>query len=335
MEVMYNLRNNIRGWWIYREDTEMYLHTDGVWHKSTSRPDGSDGGYFPTREEALAVVVKTEEGVVAIRWISEGELGEGSFELECKEESDSKPEITKAVVKKGIMTMTNTEVWNTVEEMLTHNDGPHVILYGPPGTGKTNAAYHFRPKGQEVMGITVSQWASANENLKGFFIPKGLKGVEYFEAVGTTTWRGGSRLVINEINCASPDLQVVAHAYLDDPDIARVTLPTGETIRPAKGFRCVATMNGEPEDLPEALRDRFVAVKINHPHPKAYSRLSAQLQSAAQACCETSEPARATTFRQWLQFDRLKNQIGEDRAAWVQWGKRGADILNAVRLAEK
>ena len=52
-------------------------------------------------------------------------------------------------------------------------------------------------------------------------------------------------------------------------------------LEPAKGFNVVATMNGVPDDLPEALADRFaVKIDINNVHPDAIETLPEQYKGA-------------------------------------------------------
>ena len=47
------------------------------------------------------------------------------------------------------------------------------------------------------------------------------------------------------------------HGLLNDPTLARITLPTGEVLTADPNFKVIATMNGEYEDLRPSLQDRF------------------------------------------------------------------------------
>src|SRR5207244_1607050 len=117
--------------------------------------------------------------------------------------------------------------------------------------------------------------------LRGHFIPKGQEFI-WMDGPALTAFRLGSRLVLNEIDKASGDALTFCHALLDDPGIARITLPTGETVIPHEDFHVIATMNGEPEDLPDALRDRFaVRIHIDKLHPEAVEALPKDLHKIA------------------------------------------------------
>jgi MoxR-like ATPase len=123
---------------------------------------------------------------------------------------------------------------------------------------------------------------------------------------------------------------------LDDPDLAMLTLPTGEIVRPAAGFQVVATMNGEPQDLPFALRDRFpVALEINEVHPNAIERLPADLQQAARNTALAVDPERRISVRVWFEFATLRQRLEGDEAmaAKALFRERAPAVLDAIRAA--
>ena len=56
--------------------------------------------------------------------------------------------------------------------------------------------------------------------------------------------------------------------------LSRMTLPNGETRRPAQGFRCIATTNQDPRVIEPALLDRFpVRLEVSEPGPGALATL--------------------------------------------------------------
>ncbi len=218
-----------------------------------------------------------------------------------------------------------------------------VLLRGKPGTGKTYHAVHSALKpDQKVYQITMTEETPAAE-IRGHYI---LKGSEYVWADGPaiTAWREGARLVINEIDHASEDCMSLMFAILDDPEFASLTLPTGETVRPAEGFQIVATMNGVPEDLPDGLQDRLpVDIEITDVNPEAIKRLPEDLQEPARNTALAKTGARSVSIRMWLEFASLREKLPEtiedkdtalEIAAKAIFGKNFREALNALTLGE-
>ena len=104
---------------------------------------------------------------------------------------------------------------------------------------------------------------------------------------------------------------------LDDPAVASLTLPTGETVRPAAGFSVIATSNAKADDdLEPALRDRFpVAIRIDRPHPGALKALPADVSHAAQNSAGVDDPQRRVSVRAWAAFARLREGFGDEALA--------------------
>ena len=203
------------------------------------------------------------------------------------------------------------------------------LLYGPPGTGKTYAANKSPGAPAMISNITATEETPAAE-LRGHFIPKGG---EFFFMHGPALdrFKNGGRLVINEVDKLSGDALQFLNALLDDADIAAITLPTGETVHPHPDFSCVATMNGEPDDLPESLADRFtVAIRIDKPHPDAVKTLPKDLQKAARN--GISADGRAISLRGWKKYAELREIHGEVNAAATIFGESWETILNTLKI---
>jgi hypothetical protein len=144
--------------------------------------------------------------------------------------------------------------------------------------------------------------------------------------------------VINEIRDASGDCLTFLHTICDDQEIAGITLPNGEYLHPKEGFEVVATMNGDVEELPLALRDRFpVHIEITTPAPGAILSLPADLQAVAKESGSLLEEGRRVSVRAWKEFSILRDIIGYDMAAYAVFGKRAKDVLESLKLgiAEK
>ena len=196
------------------------------------------------------------------------------------------------------------ECWEKFQNVIGISD--RVLLYGVPGTGKTYQAVKSKvQKNKEVYSTTLTIDSSATE-LVGHYIPNANGTFDWNDGVGIKAWREGTRLVINEIDHAGPDVMSVLHAILDDQEIARFTLPNQdkETVMPAKGFQVVATMNGKPTDLPLALADRFtVKINIDEVHPSAIEQLPEEYQGAySENLTDNDIPM---SIRAWKQFGKL------------------------------
>ena len=202
------------------------------------------------------------------------------------------------------------------------------------GTGKSFAA-HETSDGRRVYSVTITPDTPAAE-LRGHYVPVGGS-FEWRDGVAVRAWREGARLVLNEIDHAGGDLVPFLLNCLDSAETARISLPTGEDVRPVVGFSCVATMNGDPSaDLLPALRDRFPACLIvNDPHPAAVQRLPEDLRAAATGTVCASDPDRRITLRAWLAFAEYRAAIGPDMAAAAVFGPdRAGDILASLAIAK-
>jgi len=223
-----------------------------------------------------------------------------------------------------------TKIWELVEKVIAHSRT--VLVYGPPGTGKSFAAHAANLAGRQLFSVTLTEESPAAE-LRGHFVPQGSQFV-WQDGPALKAWRFGGRLVINEIDHASADCLSFLLNCLDSQETACLTLPTGEMVKPHPQFQAVATMNGKPEDLPEALRDRFpCTLEINEAHGEAIKSLPADLQQAA-AGSIVADPARRITLRAWKCFADLRDKIGAEAAALAVFNSRAGDILDGLKIAK-
>lgn len=222
--------------------------------------------------------------------------------------------------------------WDLVELVLSSERPERTLLYGPPGTGKTTAAIRMGQP-EKVFNVTLTEETPAAE-LRGHYVP--VKGeFVWRDGVIASAWRTGSRLVLNEIDHGSGDVLTLLMVALDDPEVAMLSLPTGETIRPEPGYHVVATMNGEPGDLPPAVHDRFpITRRIGEPHPDAVKSLPSDLRDVAKRSVGIDDPERAKSMRAWKAFAQFAEVHGAEIAAELVFGGSGQDVVDALAIAK-
>lgn len=219
------------------------------------------------------------------------------------------------------------DFWTKTENIL--RVAPRTLLYGVPGTGKTTTAFLVDPERTDKVTLTEETPASA---LLGHWMPEGDH-FKWHDGIAISAWRRGRRLLVDEIDRGSGDVQTLMYAIADDPMVARLTLPTGEVVKPEPGFQVVITMNGQPNDLPPALQDRFATqIEVDRPHPKAISSLPEDLRGVAENAFSLPGE-RSASIRAWKAFAELREQTNEETAAFGVFGRRAAEFLNVVRMS--
>ena len=236
--------------------------------------------------------------------------------------------------------MNDNECWKMISSVLGKTR--RTLLYGPPGTGKTySAVKQSTPLDMDgkanVYQITMTEDTAA-ANLEGFYKPAKAGGFEWHDGIAIQAWRNGGRLVINEIDHASPDAMTFLHAVLDDKDIAGITLNNKEkeTVRPSEGFTVIATSNADPESLPQALKDRFpVTIHIDEIHPKALEKFPQEWHQAISDTSMSTDEGERISIRKWDEFFKLQEQgLDLDTAGLVVFGDRAEELLDAIKLSE-
>ena len=233
-----------------------------------------------------------------------------------------------------------TDEWSLARTALaaTRLDGVprRVLLYGPPGTGKTTAGVlEARSSGQSLVKVTMTDGTPMAE-LRGHWVPTG-DGWTWHHGPMVRAWLDGALLLIDEVDHAPADVHSFLQGLLDDPAVARMMLPSGETVSPAPGFRVVATMNGDPEDLPEALADRFaLRVRIGRPHPDALEAISDPVMRAvASDFASMPDPLLRVGLRPFRALSALRaaGVDPEAAAALTLPERRRPDVVAAVEAA--
>lgn len=219
--------------------------------------------------------------------------------------------------------------WELAEKVLPHVS--RLLLIGPPATGKTHLSQHFGLDGRQMYAVTLTPEMSAADLIGCYTISRG--DMQWSDGPAVLAWRQGARLNINEIDRGSPETESILYALLDDPQVACLTLPTGETIRPHSRFQAVCTSNVEAVGaLPEALRSRLaVTMRLSSIHPKALETLDSDLRIIA-ARTNAASPEERVSFRHWQAFQHLRRHVGAEDAASAVFGDRAKDLLAAIAM---
>jgi MoxR-like ATPase len=157
--------------------------------------------------------------------------------------------------------------------ILAHMVGKNILIEGEVGVGKTTLAQAVSiDYGSQFLRIDCSE-ETLTHNLIGYFDPplviaKGYCEDSYVYGPLTTAMMKGGCLFINEINRMPESTQNILLTALDEKILE---IPKLKTIQANENFFVIATLNPSAHVgvtvLGEALKDRFVWIKLNYQNP--------------------------------------------------------------------
>jgi len=213
-----------------------------------------------------------------------------------------------------------------------------IILFGTPGTGKSYSGLTLGVNEAGAYRLVCSE-DMTNADVSGAYMPSETGGFQYQYGMAARAWQGngtvGARLVIDEVDKASGDVEGTLMAFTDSVESASFNLPNGDIIRPLPGFSVVMTSNIEnPDELPTALKDRFpVAIQVNEPHPAALMPLAEDLRQLAMTMV-SAKPGRRASLRSFYAFDTLRKnpQFTTERAAKLIFRHLAESVIDALKI---
>jgi len=228
--------------------------------------------------------------------------------------------------------------WSQADFALSNGLG-RVLLYGAPGTGKTYYALHYHLDDKPSFRLTCNDEMSEYHILgtwKQETNDNGQVVTNFHEGPAIEAWRTGGRLVIDEINLANSAMVGVLMSMIDTSHSSRWRNPqTGEIVTPHPDFSVVATMNGEPEDLTRAIRDRLVVqLEINEPHPDGLLALPEYLREIAYSFGSRSGNDRYS-LRNFVEFASIYAKTGNlQHSAQVCLPRIQETLMDTLLLAK-
>lgn len=231
--------------------------------------------------------------------------------------------------------LTMPECWQEVEDALTAGID-RIILFGPAGTGKTYSGLHTGDVQRGAWRLVCTE-DMTDANITGHYKPNADGTWTWHTGSAIMAWEGdgiaGGRLVIDEIDKASGDIEGLILAMTDSPESASWVHPeNGRIMRPRDGFSVIMTTNIEDmEELPMALADRFpVRIRINQPHPDALATLSTDLRPYAKRMADAGK--RRISLRTFRAFDKLRAQLGDEKASKIIFRDGAQSFLDAIAI---
>lgn len=215
----------------------------------------------------------------------------------------------------------------------------HLYLYGIPGTGKS----HFAGMVANYWGVGIQRLHGTEDTfdaeMAGHYAPVdsngGYQKFEWINRPGLRAWIEGCIFVIEDIHKLTGSARDVLLGLADDRQEASWTLPDGSKITPHDDFQIIATSNGTPDDLDDALRDRLFPIHIQYPHPGALMVLRALDESLATFVYNSYVAgSNQMTFREAVRIARLAKDLNRSDVIKLAYPNRASDLINGLEALE-
>jgi MoxR-like ATPase len=210
-----------------------------------------------------------------------------------------------------------------------------VFVWGPPGVGKSFAAKKAMVKAgvpaKHIYQTTLTEDITVQE-MFGHWVPD--EGAWKFNLGPITRALKSGAIIINEIQRASASVQDYLLGVMDGEDVRQIDMPDGTRIMGNPKFRVVATSNGGPEEMDEALRDRFDGfINVTHPAKELVEQLNFSMPGLGEFIYNSFDDPDATISpRRALAFIKWRNTLVNERdAARLAFGDKADDALMVMR----
>lgn len=166
-----------------------------------------------------------------------------------------------------VLTPTSRRSLRRVARALAFGVSP-ILLQGPTCAGKTTLVEYIAARlGVQCLRVNNHEHTDVSEYV-GRYTPTADGSIQWQDGALAAALRRGDWLLLDELNLAPSEVLEALNRLLDDNRELRVA-ETGEIIKPASGFRLLATQNpaggayGGRKPLSRALRDRFVEIHVD------------------------------------------------------------------------
>lgn len=212
-----------------------------------------------------------------------------------------------------------------------------ILVWGPKGLAKSRHSQMILAKRHKTIAQVSLNDDIAAQELTGHYVPKGEK-FEWHYGPLIEAYKEGYGLVVNELSRASGAVQDLFLSILDDPEVSMITLPNGEHLKPGKTFQVIATSNHDPNNMDEALVDRFdTIIEVDRPHPDLIKHLNGELDGLGNIVADSyKDPTRAISPRRALAYLRFVGSgVAQDIAVRLAFNGRSSDMTMALKALTK